>query len=1120
MATGRRTAAVLRRAEEMGLIPAESSGESADDRLARLVSSGKLSERTIQDLEDDLGPDGGGLEQRFVIGERLGGGSVTAVHAARDELLGRPVAVKLFPAGRDVAREARAQARVEHPGVCKVYETGELDGKPFIAMQLIAGKPLDAAAAEMTLAQKIDVAIVVADAVQAAHALGLVHRDLKPGNILVERRDGGFQPYVTDFGLALDLGAGDILNSGQPIGTPAYMAPEQAYPTARKIDARTDVYGLGATFYCLFGGQPPYTGTTAEVYRRLVTGAPPPLVGLPRDLVSVVGRAMEGAPWRRYPTAAALAADLRRLRDGLPVAARPSLVGRAWRWIGQHQALSVGVATGVLAVVTNLVIQSQRWGRGAHAEDLARFAAPAAEIERDLARAYTAPLHDVAAERAEARARLAILAAQVDAAGPAARGPGELALGRAALALHDYDAARAHLDRAVAAREVSPDLAYAYGKTLAHLYQRELGRLQRIESEEARAARAAELEASLGTPALESLSQASGAATIEDPELVRGMMALLDRRFLEAAEIAEQTFTREPWLYEAKLLAGDAHLGAARNCLRVPDYKCALGQLGCAGEDYQAALAVGRSDPALYLAECQRLVQLAAIDDLAGNQPDATRERALVACAQAAAADSTSPLPLIEESRVLLAQAIHDRRHDDDLAGDERTRQAIDRAERALALDPDSVDALALRARARRNQLERAQFSGGDPGPATALAVADLERVLAITPGDDATRLELAIVHNRRAAFQQTQNLEPRAEVAAAQALLLPVIQRHPEWPNGFHEIVFGLEVIGSYEHGRGGAWTLWMAAAIEAASRAIAADPAEWRNWYTRGSIENEYSNWEQDNDLALLVLGRAIDDYHRAMETNPLEPAPLVELSAMYGNLAGFLGSVGMDPYPLLATAIAGYRKVLARYPRLSGAWVNLGFAETLLARHLLAPGPAPDAEVAAAREALDRALELDPHEIAAMWDLCDLETLVAPVAIAAGADPTAGLDRCRVAVGKAIAYKLGNAGIYVMAASERRWRAEWLLVGHASATDIAAEIDAGLGFARTAVELNPAEPGALLQAELELLAMAAATDPHARRAAAGRAIALVKQLRGDPAQLAARLGPRLAEAVKLTP
>jgi eukaryotic-like serine/threonine-protein kinase len=169
------------------------------------------------------------------------------VFKAWDSVLGRWVALKLLSKDEPalverLAREARAQARVEHPNVCRVYDVGEFDGHPFIAMQLVDGEPLSEAGRRLTLEQKVLVVMRVAEAVHAAHRAGLVHRDLKPANVILETRgDDPLRPFVVDFGIVRDRGTETITVTGAAVGTPAFMAPEQAQGDSARIDRRTDV---------------------------------------------------------------------------------------------------------------------------------------------------------------------------------------------------------------------------------------------------------------------------------------------------------------------------------------------------------------------------------------------------------------------------------------------------------------------------------------------------------------------------------------------------------------------------------------------------------------------------------------------------------------------------------------------------------------------------------------------------------------------------------------------------------------------------------------------------------------------------------------------------------------
>lgn len=271
-----------------------------------------------------------------VLGE-LGRGGMGVVHRARHRALGHEVALKVIRTDEEMSRELTDRFRREAqaasalagtPGIVSVRDTGVESGVLWLAMDLIEGATLEALArsGELSPAQSAELIAAVADAVAAAHAQGLIHRDLKPANILV-KADGS--PWVTDFGLVRRTKAGAdvtrLTKTGEIVGTPSYMAPEQVMGGA--IDARTDVYGLGATLFELLTGAPPFDGATMlTVLQDVLTASPNwqrlRAAGADGSLRVILEAAMAKEPADRYPTAAEFAADLRRWAAGDPVRAR------------------------------------------------------------------------------------------------------------------------------------------------------------------------------------------------------------------------------------------------------------------------------------------------------------------------------------------------------------------------------------------------------------------------------------------------------------------------------------------------------------------------------------------------------------------------------------------------------------------------------------------------------------------------------------------------------------------------------------------------------------------------------------------------------------------------------
>ncbi len=327
----------------------------------------------------------------------IGSGGMGEVFKAWDPDLQRHVALKYLRHDDPVLverllREARAQARVDHPSVGKVYEVGEDEGRPYIAMEYVDGRPLDIAAAGLSLEHKVLLVKQVAEAVQAAHAAGLIHRDLKPANILVVDRDGLPHPYVLDFGIARLEEVAGLTMTGQVMGTPGYLSPEQARGEVATLDRRTDVFSLGVILYELLGGARPFDGhSSVEILLHLIEDEPEPLrtraPGIPRDLETVVMTCLEKDPDRRYPSARALADDLGRFLDGEPVEARPIGAARAARAAGAKEPRrGLRPRRGRVALIALAVVSVGGWVK--YTADLKR--------ERDVAEARETEAREIA----------------------------------------------------------------------------------------------------------------------------------------------------------------------------------------------------------------------------------------------------------------------------------------------------------------------------------------------------------------------------------------------------------------------------------------------------------------------------------------------------------------------------------------------------------------------------------------------------------------------------------------------------------------------------------------------------------------------------------------------------
>jgi serine/threonine-protein kinase len=610
------------------------------------------------------------LGERYTDIQLAGEGAVGTVYRAEDPRLRRVIALKLLK-GADPAlwrrfiAEARAQARIQHEHVCRVYEAGEADGEPYIVMQFIDGEPLSKVREKLTLEQQVKLLQEVSLAVHEAHRLGMIHRDLKPGNILVERsEDGTWKPYVVDFGLVREVEDRGQTQTGEVLGTPAYMSPEQANGDVHELDRRTDVYSLGATLYDVIAGRPPFVSDHPwKLLLMVALEDPPPLrqvkPGVPRDVETIVMKCLEREPARRYDSARALAEDLQRVLDGEPIQAqRVSWAYVLWKKAQKHKLATVFLGALVLGVLGLVGVWAMAQRQAAEQARLAReLGESVKEMELFLRTAYGLPLHDVERERDVVRARLGEISQRMGAAGKAGRGPAQYALGLGQLALGDAERARQHLEQALAVGYSSPDLQYALGRAMGELLRQAMEDARRITHEEERQKRVARLDQEIREPALAHLRAAVG-ARIEAPEYAEGLIALYEGKNEEAIAKAKAAFARAPWLYEPKKLEGDALYaeGSKHRHDAAFDYEKMKGYFDRAAEAYRAAAEIGSSDPDVHRAECELWEKMGWAAYSQGLPSGPSFEAARAACDRAVRSSSQDGRALVQRALVLLAR--------------------------------------------------------------------------------------------------------------------------------------------------------------------------------------------------------------------------------------------------------------------------------------------------------------------------------------------------------------------------------------------------------------------------------------------------------------------------------
>jgi len=340
----------------------DQSAETIDQRGTGDPWKTKLSdgERTSQDVSE--------LHNYDILAE-LGRGGMGVVYKARHKHLNRLVALKMILSGPHAGaetlgrfrREAEAIAQLQHPNLVQIYDVGEQEGRPFFSLEFMEGGNLDEriAGRPQPAMQAAQIVETLARAMHAVHQRGIIHRDLKPANVLLTA-DGTVK--IGDFGLAKKLGEGGSTVTGDIVGTPSYMAPEQAAGKIKDVGAQTDVYALGAILYALLTGRPPFTAETAwDVVAQVIAHEPVPPRRLqptvPGDLETICLKCLQKDARRRYASAVELAEDLHRFQTNEPIKARPaSALTRLVKWARRHPARATLLGVSALAIFAFIAI--------------------------------------------------------------------------------------------------------------------------------------------------------------------------------------------------------------------------------------------------------------------------------------------------------------------------------------------------------------------------------------------------------------------------------------------------------------------------------------------------------------------------------------------------------------------------------------------------------------------------------------------------------------------------------------------------------------------------------------------------------------------------------------------
>lgn len=1089
----------------------EAAGHPLDGRYVRaLITAGFLSRQAAQELADELerssqdltpnllapvlpngraNPAANSVRQtlppdfRFLSGWTrydvqgfVGAGGMGTAYKAYDPHLNRYVALKFLHRNDPLQtsrflREARAQARVEHGNVCQVHEVGEVDGRPYIAMQYIDGRPLNLLREELTLENKVQVVRDVAWAVHAAHRTGLIHRDLKPGNVLVTRdEDGAPHPYVVDFGLALDTADESFSTTAVLGGTPAYISPEAA--SGQPLDSRSDIYSLGVLLYELLTGEKPFVGLSlANVLVRIAQEDAVPIrqvdPTLPRDLETIVQRCMEKDRNRRYASARDLAEELARFLDGDPIQARPATWGyRLRKRLRKHRGLALVSAGAAAALLALAAANLHSHLRAREQADLARrFGERIGRLEADMRLEAYLPLHPVTARKDELRQELESIRSEMKGLGKIAEGPGHEALGKGYLALHLYEPARRHLEIAWKLGRRNAEVAEALGETAGFLYERALAGLS--SGPDGKAGARAELERAYRRRVLVILRQAL-ALDAADPAYLRALVAFHEKRYPETLAAAREAYRRDPRRFRAAQLEAQVYAAQGDAAADSGRYDEALALFDRAGEIYGQVLRTAPSEASLYLGDCSRRARRLDVLRLRGEAPEGEMREALAACDLALAVDPEVGGALVEQASIHWRQANELRKRGaDPTAG---LGRAIELARAALRLQPgdgQAFDSLALSYRLLAQwRLEH----GADPGPAIAESLAAARRSVELQPERAAAHNTLATTHLVRAQIEQRRGADPRPALDEAVQSCEKANRLDPR----FLQSLINL----------GTAWKTRAEADL------------------TRGADPSQ-------------ALDRSAEAYGRALRLDPNRASSHNNLGNAHLTLGEYQAARGADPRRALERAAESYREAARLKPDYSYAHYNLAYTQRSLAQALLDRKADPGPTLADAETALARAQALNPEDSDTWLEMARMEILTARWRAGRGQETAAALRDAERSLDKAAALDPQQPEVYFERARLERFRAE------AGAAGARGAVQRGLREIERAVAINAGEARYLaLRGVLQALAAESAPPGRPRAELRRRATASLEEaVRRNPL-LGTELAPWKERARKPEP
>jgi len=685
-----------------------------------------------------------------------------------------------------------------------------------------------------------------------------------------------------------------------------------------------------------------------------------------------------------------------------------------------------GVALLITIILAGVALHV-RWTAARQSVLAQRFGQDVEKMDNILRVAHLMPLHDTRPERRMVLDRISSLEADLKVLGRAGQGPGHYALGRAWLSLRDYRKARQHLELAWNGCDYrQPEVAYALGLTLASLFQQETEAAERIPGRESRERRKSEIEKEYREPARALLIQSRG-ASLEAPEYLEAMLALMEKRYDVAVQKADAAGRKIPSLYEAKKLVGDVHMSRGREARAQARWEDARKACDRAGAAYAEAAAIGQSDEGVLAADAARWIALMGIDADNSASPVPYLQAALAACDRAIAAnpDASRAYLLKAVAQDQLGYYLMYHTSEDPVPALE---QSVQFAREALTRSPDDAEGFRVIGLAYGNiatyRVDRLQ----DPAEPLQLSIEALNRARDLNPRDAEACTLLGNAYWNIGAHQGTRGEDPQDAYRKAEQEFARALEIEPtNFPARGNLAGLQTYIAGAEERaGRDPIPRLRLA--IQNAEKAAELRPTNLNPYMITAAASHTIGRFEMAHGIdPSESLRRAAESYRKANRVDPTAHYVLGNLGNVLVSKSRYQMAIGMDPHGTLSEAVAAYDAALRLDPTYSPHLYGLAEACGYQALHGLQHAVDPSAALEKARRALREAATTAPDDFQTNQDLGWIELLSARATMQRGSSPATHFARSLEALQRSAGTNAGDAETFVVLAELYRWKAE---------------------------------------------------------------------------------------------